>query len=365
MERGRVRAASREDLPAIATLHAKIYPSGAGGLLERRLAYLDRILFRHPWSTDRLPSLVYEDSAGQVVGFLGVMPRPMLLHDERIQMAISHNYMMDPDSRSSLGSVNLAKAFFSGPQSFSVCQPNTDISRKLWQVGGATPARLYSFSWLWPLRPTGYVVDALRRRGLSRKLLSVVAAFARFLDAGARRTGLEVFQIPRQQHSREELTAEGLLGCMQEFSSHRILRPEYNEQTFNWLFDAMREKQRLGTLIGRRVRKVGGQVLGYYLYYANAGGVSYVLQVGGRKSAVAEVLNELANDAWENGGVALSGWLDPHYAEEISAKALYCKYEHEAPLYLHAVEPAVEFAVATGRAFLTPLEGEWGLWFHN
>jgi len=51
------------------------------------------------------------------------------------------------------------------------------------------------------------------------------------------------------------------------------------------------------------------------LYYANINGVSQVLLVGGRARGVGEVLNELARDAWENGAVALAGWLDPQYAE--------------------------------------------------
>jgi hypothetical protein len=365
MERGRVRAAVDEDLPAIAALHAKIYPAGAGGSSERRLSYLNNILFQHPWRDERLGSLLYEDSAGKIAGFLGVMPRPMLINQESVQMAISHNFMVDPESRASLGSVSLAKAFFAGPQTLSVCQPADETSRKLWRACGATPARLYSFTWVWPLRPMAYVVDRLQDHAIPSTLRTVGTHLAKLLDRGGRFTGMSVFHPPVHQHACEELTAEGLLDCIREFSSNRVLKPVYNEQTFKWIFNALQGKRRLGKLIGRQVRRDDGQRLGYYLYYANTNGVSQVLQVGGRSGGVGEVLKELAYDAWKNDAVALSGWLDPHYAEDIAAKSLYLKYDHQAPLLIQSAESAVEFAVGTGRMFLTPLEGEWGLWSHD
>jgi hypothetical protein len=365
MKRRNVRTAVDSDLQAIAALHAKIYPSGVGGSSERRLSYLKNILFQHPWRNEHLGSLVYEDSSDEIVGFLGVMPRPMLFNGEAMQMAISHNFMVEPESRASLASLSLAKAFFSGPQTLSVCQPTNEISRKLWRVFGAMPAHLYSLTWIWPLRPVAYFVDRLRNRSVSSIFGTIGTHLANLLDRSDRLSRIQGIHPPTHQYACEELSVENLLDSICEFSSHRILKPIYDEHSFHWIFDALRRKRRLGKLVSRQIRKDNGQKLGYYLYYANAGGISQVLQFGGRTGSVEEVLNELAYDAWTNGAVALSGWFDPLYAEEISAKSLFLKYEHQAPLLIQATESTVEGTIGKGQAFLSPLEGEWGLWSHD
>jgi len=188
---------------------------------------LKNILFQHPWRDERLRSLLCEESAGKIIGFLGVMPRPMLLNREQVQMAISHNFMVDPENRASLGSVRLAKAFFSGPQTLSVCQPADEISRKLWCACGAIPARLYSLTWIWPLGPMAFAVDRLQNRAISTKLLRIGTHLAKLLDRGGRYSGLSAFQPPDHEYICKDLTTEGLLDCICEFSSNRILRPVY------------------------------------------------------------------------------------------------------------------------------------------
>ena len=365
MARGRVRAAVDEDLPAIVRLHEKIYATGAGGVYERRLAYLKNILFQHPWRDERVPSLIYEDTEGQIVGCLGVMPRPMVLQREPILMALTHNYMVDADHRSSLGSISLAQRFFSGAQQFSLCTPQDDTARKLWRACGASSARLYSFTWVRPLRPLTYIVQRLQQRSNTLKLWQVIQPLSRLVDKSASRLGYSPLPVLTRRHIREELTPEALLECMLEFASNRALRPVYTEATFPWLLEVLRGKRRYGRLKAQRVRTEAGQTLGYYLYYANDGGVSLVLHVNGKPGKLGEVLDELAREAWENGACALSGWLDPYCAEEISAKAAYLRYDHDAPLQMQSSQPAIELAVGGGQAFLTPLEGEWSLWFHN
>ena len=208
-------------------------------------------------------------------------------------------------------------------------------------------------------------MDRLQNRADPTKLLSFGSYIANLFDCGARYAGLRVFQPPVQQHVCEELNAENLLECIQEFSSNRTLRPIYTENTFQWILNALRGKRRLGKLIGRQVRKDDGQRLGYYLYYANPNKMSQVLHVSGRTGNIGKILQELAYDAWTNGAVALSGWLDPYNAEEMATHSSYLKYDYQTPLLIQSTDPTVELAVGSGRAFLTPLEGEWSLWSHE
>ena len=50
------------------------------------------------------------------------------------------------------------------------------------------------------------------------------------------------------------------------------------------------------------------RLLGWYLYYAQAGGVSEVLQIAARDGSFDRVLLRLA-DAWRHGAVAVRGRL--------------------------------------------------------
>lgn len=365
MVQGRIRTAVDEDLPAIVALHTKIYPHSASGSRERRVAYLTNILLQHPWRTERFPSLVYEDVSGEVTGLLGVMPRPMRLHGDPMWMAISHNYMVAPDSRSALVSVRLAQAFFRGSQTLCVCQPQDMTALKIARACGASLARLYSFMWVRPLRPAAYVAERLQERCGSPTLWRLLVPLCRLLDAGVRRCGHWSFQLPEQRHVVEDLTVETLLECLLDFSSRRTLRPEYDVPALSWLIAVAKAKTRYGKLRVRRVRKDSGHVIGYYLYYANRDGVSYVLQVVAHPDSVGVVLDELAREAWEGGAVALCGPFDPYYAEELAAKALYIKYDYRAPVQIHSTNPAVDCALASGNAFLSPLEREWALWCHD
>jgi len=53
------------------------------------------------------------------------------------------------------------------------------------------------------------------------------------------------------------------------------------------------------------------RLLGWYLYYAQAGGVSEVLQIAARDGSFDRVLLRLLADAWRHGAVAVRGRLRP------------------------------------------------------
>jgi hypothetical protein len=64
-----------------------------------------------------------------------------------------------------------------------------------------------------------YAVDHLQNRAILSTLRSVGVHLANLLDRGGRYAGLNVFQPPMRQHVCEDLTVEGLLDCIREFSS--------------------------------------------------------------------------------------------------------------------------------------------------
>jgi hypothetical protein len=99
-------------------------------------------------------------------------------------------------------------------------------------------------------------------------------------------------------------------------------------------------------------------LVGWYLYELSADGVGEVLQIVGRRKSFGEVLDHLFYHGWRNGAIALSGRLDPKFAQEFSDK--YCFFNCGGPWTLtHSENPEVLRAIYQGDMFLTRLEGEW------
>jgi len=63
-----------------------------------------------------------------------------------------------------------------------------------------------------------------------------------------------------------------------------------------WLFSVLSRKDKYGQLRKVLVRKPDGAVAGWYIYYANPGGLSEVLQIGAKGDSIKLVLDHLVTD---------------------------------------------------------------------
>lgn len=350
-----------EDIPQVVALSERVF--GASNQTSRAAlaAYFEEVFFRNPWSDPAFPSLVYEESSGRISGFIGVMPRRLLFCGQPVQLAVGNYFMVEPDRRFTLAGVELAKAFLAGPQDLSLAEGN-DFSRRVWEgLGGATEA-LYSLYWLRPLRPGRYLVSLLSRHGLWTPLALASKPLGWLLDAVGPRLSANLFRQDVPTGSREELNEVAFLECLANFSSHWRLRPHYDSRALQWLLALLAQKRRYGTLRKVLVRSADQQILGWYLYYVNPGGVGEVLQVGAKKNSVLQVLDHLFYEAERQGVVALSGRVDPLFMPEFCVKQ--CVLRCGPPwMLLHSRRPEILDVIHRGSAFLTRLEGEWWIGF--
>src|SRR5713101_5350449 len=139
---GSVRPLEVQDIPRIAELYHAVFGARNGFAPSQIASYLEEILCRNPWRDPALPSLVYEEGAGRIIGCLGVMPRPMSIGGVRIQAAISHTFMVEPARRASLAGVELGKAFLAGRQDLSMAEGG-DVSRRMMEGFGGSTALLF------------------------------------------------------------------------------------------------------------------------------------------------------------------------------------------------------------------------------
>jgi len=155
-----------------------------------------------------------------------------------------------------------------------------------------------------------------------------------------------------------DLDKETLLAGIAQFTSGYALRPDYDPDSLFWLLAKADQLAGPGALRKLALRNADGELVGWFLYELRADGLGEVLQVVGHKKSFGEVLDHLFRHGRRNGAIALSGRLDPKFAQEFSDR--YCLLSYGGPWTLtHSGSQEVLQAIYKGNLCLTRLEGEW------
>lgn len=322
---GRIRPYDRRDSSQVMDLHERTLLGGAQpqpAFADYLKRFYGEMLFEHPWRDNDLPSLVYEQDNGEIIGFVGVVPRPMTFHGRPLRVAVSVRFMVDPESRhGSLAAAALHRRFLRGPQELSLVENANAAARRIWEgTRGAVVAPLGSISWT-----------------TSPDAPEPASAW---LGTG------------------HELDTMELMECIRTASRGCSLQPVYDRDSLQWLLDFLDAARYRGVLQRRAVTDDAGTVRGWYLYYANAEGYNGVLQLrspGGDADAVFRSL--LAHGRAVSGAPVTTGRLQPELLSTVA--------EHRCTLSLgpwmvaHSSDPRITQALAAGDAFVTRLEGEF------
>src|SRR3954463_948762 len=208
-----IRAFIEGDIPRVARLHTAVFRTSEhpdAATLEAYQDYFTRVFLNSPICDSTLPSLVYEDG-NRILGFLGVIPRRMMMKGRRFQAAISSRFVVDPAAHAGLVAMRLARTFLDGPQDLSISDEASDIARKIWEGLGGTTALLRSLHWTRPLRPAQLSVAMLRGRPRLAPLAVPAGPVAVIVDALATRMPhSHSHQSRPEDSSAETLTEEAV-----------------------------------------------------------------------------------------------------------------------------------------------------------
>jgi len=357
-----IRVFAEDDVSAVAALFARVYPEDRWSSQAACESYFREMLFDNPWRDPKLPSWVAEED-GRIVGFQAVMPRPMQFRGRPILVAVSCQFMVDPDQRRSPTALLLAKASLSGPQDLTLADGSSGEARRLWVGVGGTAPPLYSLHWTRPLRPTRYALSLLEERaGFPLPLALAARPLAALADVIAAWLRPNRFYREATELVEDALDSATMLAHLPEMLRGCALQPVYDARSLAWLLDQTARKTRFGRLRARAVRNGEQRLIGWYLYYVWAGGVSEVVQIAALDGFFDRVLQRLLADAWRHGAAAVRGRLDPRYVQELSARHCWFRWDSTWTL-VHSRHPDVMAAIHQGEAFLSRLEGEWWLRF--
>jgi hypothetical protein len=359
-----LRTLAESDLPAVATLFERVYPEYRWNSREAFQAYCRVVLFGNPWRDLELPSWIAEED-GRVTGMMAVVPRSMTFRGRPVRVAVTCQFMVDPDRRNSLTALQLMKKVASGPQDLTLADGANDLARRMWTGVGAIAPPMYNLHWLRPLRPARYGLALLKERGTLPRPLSIPARpLAAAADSFAVRLGPNRFLREKNDLMEHPLDPGTMVEHLPELMNGHALQPHYDMRVLPWLIDQTSRKARHGRLRSRAVRDNRRQLLGWYLYYTNPGEVNEVVQISARKGAFDKVLERLLVDAWRQGAVAVRGRLEAEHVKEFSERL--CWFRHEPPnTVVYSRDPELMAAIQAGDAVLGRLEGEWWLRFQG
>ena len=358
-----IRIFTEDDVPGAVALFARVYPKHRWSSQVACESYFREMLFDNPWRDPQIPSWVAEED-GHISGFYVVMPRRMLLRGRPIRVAVGCQFMVDRDKRDTLTALQLAKACISGPQDLTLADGANDCSRHMWTGIGGTASLLYSLQWTRPLRPARYALSLLEEHAAFPLPLALAARpLSALADALVARLRPNRFLREQTELAEHALDPATMLAHLPEVLRDSALQPVYDARSLAWLLDQTARKTHPGKLRARAVRD-REQLLGWYLYYVQAGGVSEVVQLAARDGFYDSILQRLLADAWRHGATAVRGRLDPRYVQELSHR--HCWFRREGSWTLvHSRHADVMAAINQGEAFLSRLEGEWWLRFHG
>jgi len=358
---GHVRAFSQHDIPQVSALHEKVFKPAheASRSSESYSAYFTRVFFEPPSRDAGLPSLVHEDDGGRITGFLGVAPRRMSLNGQRVNAAVSSQFIVDPSAHVALVALQLAKSFLDGPQDLSIADEANDVARRIWEGLGGTTALLHSIYWTRPLRPARLAVSFLRNRPGLAALAHLASPPSLFIDALATRLRRSQLFQAAPPGAADPLLPGTFTARLSDFVRPSALRVEYDDNSFAWLLDRAARRARDGRLYGAVIRDPRGTA-GWYIYVLNVEGIADVLQIVAKPGRIDEVLDHLFYGAWRQGAAAVTGRLEPPFLQALSDK--YCLLHRRGPwMLVNAKRPELVRSFQSGDAWFSRFDGEWCL----
>lgn len=354
---GRIRPFETADVPAVVALRRLLFPRSRNRAPDDLERYFARMYLSPPWPGDDLPSLVYEESGGVILGFVGLIPRRMRQAGRDYRVAIVTNLMVHPDSRG-LPGVRLLREALGGFQDISLTDRANTTAMRLWNSFGGVSATLFNLHWTRPLQP---MQDALRRHTHARWARAAVAVTRpvwRLCDLALGAWGEATAPRTAPPGTLEPLDVGWMTQHAEEFFPPALLHPVYNRETAAFVLEELASKTGFGRLQALRVRLADGQVHGWFLYYANPRGTSHVLQIAAKAGAEQVVFDHLIHAAGRAGATAVQGRVQPCWMGALSRPGF--RLHQGGPVTLvHTHDPALLAAVLAGQMYFSRLDGEW------
>jgi hypothetical protein len=352
-----IRSADPSDLLEVAALRRRVFTQSTHHTDEALAAYYRAVFFENPWRDDRYTPVVYVGEQERILGFLGVIPRPMLFAGRRITGVSTAEFMVSPESRGVIGP-RLLRRILDGPQDFTYSDRATDTATAMYEAFGGISVVWNSLYWSVPLDRV-----ALRYEMAGQSEISFAS---RVLRKGARsleRLAGRLTKLPSIPAgvAEQPLDPQTVVESIRNVVGHSDLYPEYDRISIDWLLERIRERPQYERLSARRLAR-DSLTIGWYIYAIREGDTADVIQTAAVPGEEAVVFDALLHGIARDGGRIAHGRLDRRFASVVMKANLPLTLARPW-VGMHSRNPEITTAFATGRVFLSRLDAEWWLGF--
>ena len=347
-----IRPLQEKDLPQVISLFELEMGSGTRNAPPGMEAHFRTLFLDGPWVDPEIPALVFEGQDGRIGGVIGSNVRKMKFKGESIRLAASGPLFVEPQQRTL--AAFLLRRYFSGPQELTMTDRQSLAAQTLFVKLGGEIAHLQCLRWTHIFKPytfKGYHLQYVPRlSGLWPRLRPATEALDTLNAALPHRRSVSA---PNLQE--EVLTPNALVTNLEAVTKGLDLYPDYEEGYVAWALGELAKRTHKGTLTSVLVRDPKGRVIGWYIYYLNAGGLCEVFQIAAARGKIDDVLDHLFFHARRGGAAALRGRVEPDLRESLRHRNV--SFSQQACLIIHSKNPEYLRAVTSGKALMSFLEG--------
>src|SRR5579863_2912707 len=126
-----VREFVKSDIPEVLSLYWNHMGPRKGGVPPALVDSFQELFFSNPLVDSASPSLVYQDTSGEIVGFLGIITRKMSASGQPIRVGFAGNFVVHPKARGGLAAARLVSAYMGGSHDMLLTDSANEISRRI------------------------------------------------------------------------------------------------------------------------------------------------------------------------------------------------------------------------------------------
>ena len=357
-----VRPFEAADIEQVAEVHRRAHSPdepASPALTEAYDRYLRHVFLETPGRDQEMAPLVYAQK-GQIVGFLGIVPRPLRYEGEAVLAAVSSQFAIDPAANAGLGGIALLKALLGGPQVLTIADTAVDATHRFFSRFGGRPSLLHSVNWLRPLRPARFAVTSVmgQEGSAAGRLLTPVAST---VDLAAHRLRRSRRADDGGTLKVEALGVDELLSALDGPLFEQNLAPRYARETLEWRLDLVARMD-----ANRQVDCIGcygarGALVGVVVGYLGGDGVYELVTFAAATGQAPAVFDEASAHARRRQATALAGRMQPELVNVLPSGRGLLVRRHDWVM-LHGEAALIE-AFVRGDTSLSRLDGEGCLGF--
>lgn len=348
-----IRPLRPEDIGNVAQLFQTVFRDPASAPPPGLVSYLRRLYLEMPGFEPEVHSLVHEDDAGAITGFIGVNMLRMRYRERSLLAAVCGSLMVKDHEAAPMAGARLLRAALAGPQDLTLSGTANAVSTRMWCSLRSVTLPFYSLDWTRIIRPASFAADKAARTVKAARFIMPVA---RGIDHILRRhTAL----VPARQGSlsASQIGREQFAALVEPLTRHYTIRPDWADGQLDAILADAERKSLYGEVVFCQATTTAGVPVGAFLYHLRPGGVARVLQVLARPGQAGAVLDCLTYDAARRGAIGLRGRTQPALVEVMYGRRMFFTYP-PATSVVHSREAALVEACRAGDIFFNGLVGE-------